>query len=243
MWNLRLGKLPTFPTKPRIAIETGTCRGNGARLLARHFDRVVTIELSRSLHDQACERLRASGISNVKLLQGDSATLLPAVLDTIDPNEAVFFFLDAHWSGDSTVEWSRSRWQGYGLDTAHLGQPGDTPTAHEQCPLDQELEIITRHCRGPAYVLIDDMKNIPLQGPGLKDCEFPGEDWSHLSREHLMSIVQPRLEGLTELSEPTQWYLTLRSLSSADLVSIPAAESRRGIVGRSTELEKHGIRI
>lgn len=213
MWNLQLERLPALSSPPRFAIETGTCRGNGTRLLARSFERVITIELSRDLHEQARARFASLGLSNVECHHGDSAALLPGLLSKLAPAEPVFFFLDAHWSGDSSVDWKASRWQGFGVDTAHLGESGRTPSAREQCPLDRELAAIAEHCSGPAAILIDDLKNLPPSGSGLKDREFPGEDWSHLSRELLLATLGSRLESVIELSDPAQLYLSLHALT------------------------------
>ncbi|MGZ3701728.1 MAG: hypothetical protein ACXWSD_08035 [Bdellovibrionota bacterium] len=185
-----------------VAIETGTCRGYGAKALAQSFSRVITIELSAELHRAARDSL--SPLANVECLEGNSAELLPGLLAALPAETAFLFFLDAHWSGDRTVPWAASKWKGYGHDTAHLGVPGTTPAGPEQCPLAAELAAIFRHCRGPAAILIDDVKNI-----GRRDSGFPGEDWTHLSRETLLELVKPRLLEFTELDKPAQWFLRL----------------------------------
>lgn len=187
-----------------VAIETGTCKGYGAKALAGSFPRVITIELSEALHRKAREHL--APFPNVTCLLGDSSELLPRVLNELG-QEPVFLFLDAHWSGDHTVNWAQSKWKGYGLDTAHLGVAGATPSGPEQCPLATELAVIVRYCRGPACVLIDDVKNVGQRNQG-----FPGEDWSHLSRESLLEIAGTRLEEFRELDKPAQWFLRLAEI-------------------------------
>jgi hypothetical protein len=87
-----------------VAIETGTCKGNGAKALAGTFPSVFTIELSEALHRAARERL--APFLRVTCIQGDSSALLPKVLDELGC-EAVFFFLDAPWSGDRAVNWAQ----------------------------------------------------------------------------------------------------------------------------------------
>lgn len=213
MWSLNLEKIATHcggrtPIAP-LAIETGTCRGNGARQLAKAFPRVITIELDRALHESARQRL--ASLPQVECLQGSSAEVLERILPSLTESSA-FFFLDAHWSGDHTVNWPESSWQGYGLDTAHLGSPGTIPSGEQQCPLASELGAISEHFRGHALVLIDDMKNLPPTGPGRRDHSFAGENWSHLSRAQLREIVASRLMRLHELSDPEQWLLELRPL-------------------------------
>jgi len=189
-----------------VAIETGTCKGLGAKALAKSFPRVITIELSEALHREARERL--APFSHVTCLRGSSVELLPPVLEGLQ-KEPVFLFLDAHWSGDRTVNWAQSNWKGYGFDTAHLGAVGFVPGGPEQCPLAAELAAIVRHCRGSACILIDDVKNLGQRNQG-----FPGEDWSHLSRESLLSIVAPRLQEFRELEKPGQWFLRLAEISA-----------------------------
>lgn len=210
MWNLNLERLesllPEGESLGKIAIETGTCRGNGTRLLAKKFSRVITIELSKNLSDAARSRLRGE-FKNIEFLNGESSVELGRMLPEI--SEPIFFFLDAHWSGDGSVDWSKSEWKGYGLDTAHLGVEGVMPLGPEQCPLAAELSAIVKHCRVPAWILIDDLKNIPPVGYGKKDLTFQGEDWSHLSREDLLSILGPRLLAAHDLKDPEQWLLQL----------------------------------
>lgn len=204
MGSICLDRLAKFVPGPlgELAIETGTCRGHGAAALAKSFPRVITIELSEELHLRAKERLAPLG--NVDCVRGSSAEILSELLPSLPPAQTTFFFLDAHWSGDRTVRWRESKWKGYGHDTAHLGAPGAAPSAPEQCPLAAELLAITKHCRGAALVLIDDVANI-----GRRDAGFPGEDWTHLSRESLLAIPGDRLLSFQELERPAQWFLRL----------------------------------
>ena len=214
MWQLNLKRLETFAPAGfgNIAIETGTCRGNGTKLLAKFFPRVISIELSEELFRTAKARFELEGLANIELLQGDSVNLLPSILESLPPEAKLFFFLDAHWSGDSTVSWKESAWAGYGIDTAHLGKAGDLPSSEQQCPLDRELEAIVSLWRGSALLLIDDTKNLPPHGNGKQNVAFQGEDWSHLSRERLREILSKRDTRITELLEPDQWFVEMAPL-------------------------------
>jgi hypothetical protein len=213
MWSLDLDRLAKFAPGGlgAIAIETGTCRGNGTRMLASKFKRVITIELSEELLRNARERLSGAEYSHIEFFTGNSAEMLKTILSGLASSQPTFFFLDAHWSGDSSVEWEKSAWKGYGLDTAHLGE-GTKPSGPEQCPLADELSVINEYCKGPAFILVDDMKNIPNSGSGLKNNGFPGEDWSHLSRQSLVDIVKSRLENQSYLEDPAQLFLSLKTL-------------------------------
>lgn len=211
MWNLDLARVRAKVAGPLggLAVETGTCRGNGARLLAKEFAKVVTIELSEELHGKARQRFEKEGLAHVTALHGSSPGLIPGIVRGVPAEETVFFYLDAHWSGDRTVDWSQNRWKGYGLDTAHLGK-GNQPSGPEQVPLLDELRAIHDHCRARAVVLIDDMDKVPLDGrPGGVNLGFPGEDWSHLSREAVLAVVGERLAGIHFLEKPVQWLLEL----------------------------------
>jgi hypothetical protein len=214
MWHLNLEKVRSAlgpgATLGNVAIETGTLRGAGTLALARVFPRVITMELSEEIHRRAERRLRSN--KAIRCLKGNSAALLPSILEELAGEPAVFFFLDAHWSGDASVNWENARWKGYGFDTAHLGANGAAPSGPEQCPLADELKAISAHCRGQAIILIDDAKNLPEIGPGRRGVEFPEEDWSHLSRASLRGLIGPRLKKEFTLKDPEQWLLCLSPL-------------------------------
>jgi hypothetical protein len=79
----------------RRAVETGTYLGHGTRVLARHFSRVETIELSPRLARRA--RLRFALNRGVITHQGDSASCLAP------STEPTLYWLDGHWSGGVTT--------------------------------------------------------------------------------------------------------------------------------------------
>jgi hypothetical protein len=208
MQHINLAKLA--PLAPRglgtIAFETGTFLGKGTRFLAENFRRVVTIELSEELHREA--KASFAGIANIECLQGNSAEVLARILPSYPASEAAFFFLDAHWSGDQSVDWQNSRWKGFRRDTAHLGK-GTLPTGPEQCPLLEELAVIAQAWPGEAYILIDDTRNIPAEGAGKKDFAFIGEDWSHLTKQSVLSTLGERLAEFHQLKSPEQYFLKI----------------------------------
>jgi hypothetical protein len=95
------------------AIETGTYRGRGTRLLADVFPRVITIEVAPHLAHAAARAL--SNLPGVEVREGSSRDVLPSL---INPDEPTLYWLDGHWSG------------------------GETGGAADQCPVLGELEAI-----------------------------------------------------------------------------------------------------
>ncbi len=83
----------------RELVETGTYEGDMVSALRRDFVRLRTIELDADLCRRARKRMRRA--SNVEVVEGDSAVVLPKVLE--DLREPAVFWLDAHFSGGVTA--------------------------------------------------------------------------------------------------------------------------------------------
>jgi hypothetical protein len=115
---------------PRVFIETGTFAGSMIDAVRSRFDRVVSIELDPTWHARAIERFRPD--SRVTLLLGDSALILPEVLERL--TEPALFWLDAHYTGPVAARGA--------LDS----------------PIVRELEAIRAH-RMSHVVLIDDIRD------------------------------------------------------------------------------------
>jgi hypothetical protein len=79
----------------RTFVETGTYTGEMVQAMCAHVDRIVSIEVAPSLHARAVRRF--AGQPHVRLLLGDSASLLPAVLESLDG--PALFWLDGHYMG------------------------------------------------------------------------------------------------------------------------------------------------
>jgi tetratricopeptide (TPR) repeat protein len=173
------------------AVETGTCLGYSTRRLSRIYSRVDTVELDAELSHKTQEGMLQEGCSNVRFHVGDSAQVLRALVGEI--HEPCLFYLDAHWSGDATVDWNTSEWKGYGVSTAHRGIHGRRPSAEEQVPLLTELQIIHDHFAHNAVIYIDDLALFGPDGRGLKDAAFVGNDWSHLHIDDLKKACEGRL--------------------------------------------------
>lgn len=96
----------------RYFVETGTLNGGTARLAAKYFEKVWTIEKNENRYLYAMQQ--NNGLKNIYYLLGDSRQELPRVLRTL--KDPALIWLDAHWVN------SKSR-------------PDD-------CPLLQELDTI-----------------------------------------------------------------------------------------------------
>lgn len=83
---------------PVVAIETGTWKGDTTALLAERFARVFTIDIDEKWVKAATRRFAT--VPNVDVVAGDSAKVLPMVLDL--KHAPTLLYLDAHW------------WSGYG---------------------------------------------------------------------------------------------------------------------------------
>lgn len=130
----------------RVLVETGTYMGETAWALRRDLDRIETIELEPTLAELA--RIRFARVPNVRVHQGDSASVLPRILEALD--EPALFWLDAHPSTDRTAR----------------GGP---------IPLEAELAAIARHPVGGHVVLVDDLQYAGTPGyPALDEIALPG---------------------------------------------------------------------
>jgi len=111
-------------------VETGTYLGKTAKHISAFVDRCHTIELSQGLYEAAKEAL--APYENITLYQGDTAIILPAILEKLD--EPALFWLDAHYSA------------------------GPTAGAEARAPIETELGTIFRHPVKDHVVLIDDAR-------------------------------------------------------------------------------------
>lgn len=115
----------------RCFIETGTYFGEMLAAVAPVFEELHSIELSPIYYQRAKQRL--SHQPNIHLYQGDSAILLPLLLERC--SRRTIFWLDAHYSG------------------------GDTASAISPTPITNELESILQHRIPDHVVLIDDARH------------------------------------------------------------------------------------
>jgi hypothetical protein len=111
-------------------IETGTFTGEMIEAMRPHFQRLISIELSPAIHARARRRFAAD--RRVEILLGDSAVVLPRVLEQL--REPALFWLDGHFMG------------------------GTTARAAEDSPVRHELSAVLTHAVRRHLVLIDDAR-------------------------------------------------------------------------------------
>ena len=116
-------------------VETGTFTGETVEALRGRTARIISIELVPALHAAAVRRF--AGAANVRLLQGDSTTLLPDVLQEL--RGPALFWLDGHYAGAGTAG------------------AGESPLLHE-------VRALLARPPGGDVVLIDDARQLTGMG-------------------------------------------------------------------------------
>ncbi|PIQ69371.1 hypothetical protein COY31_02660 [Candidatus Wolfebacteria bacterium CG_4_10_14_0_2_um_filter_39_18] len=149
----------------KFFVETGTYKGDMVDAVKSHFDNVYSIELGKELYENA--KLRFADSNKVHILNGDSVTVLPSLLRTI--NEKSLFWLDAHYSG------------------------GDTARGKEETPITEELNTILTHSVYGHVVLIDDARLFDGNNgyPKIEDVESRVKAvWPNYVVESKMDIIR-----------------------------------------------------
>jgi hypothetical protein len=114
----------------RVFVETGTYMGNTIEACKDTFDRIISIELNRNLHEMAKEKFLSN--NHITLYQGDSSDVLPAIL--ADISEPTLFWLDGHYS------------------------EGITSRGKISTPIMAELQHVFSHTNDKHVILIDDAR-------------------------------------------------------------------------------------
>ena len=111
-------------------VETGTFLGAMVNASKDQFTTIYSIELQQDYFIRA--RRKFARFPHIHIIQGDSASLLPGVLEQL--HESALFWLDAHYSG------------------------GLTAKAETETVVMQELHTIFSHAVKGHVVLIDDAR-------------------------------------------------------------------------------------
>ena len=115
-----------------ILIETGTYHGAMVEAMLNNFDEIISIELDEKLYKAARDKF--SKYSQVDIIHGDSAEVLPKILQSL--SKPCIFWLDGHYIPNST-------------ESAR----GDVDT-----PIMDELNHILNHHIKDHVILIDDAR-------------------------------------------------------------------------------------
>ena len=136
----------------KILIETGTAHGAMVEACIPHFNMIHSIELSFPFYIECVKRFGKN--TNVVLWHGDSAQILPSILESgrIVPNEPCIYWLDAHCSGGDTA-----------------GDPNNSP-------LEAEIAAILQY-RTSGIILIDDQHLTPPELAMYQDI-YPGFEYT-----------------------------------------------------------------
>jgi hypothetical protein len=111
-------------------VETGTYLGDMVAACRNNFRRIFSVEVDSCLCELARDRFQK--FSHISIVDGDSADILPGILDNI--KDPCLFWLDGHYSEGSTSK-------------------GELET-----PIRRELECILSHPVAGHVILIDDAR-------------------------------------------------------------------------------------
>jgi hypothetical protein len=179
-----------YKKKFNTIIETGTLFGEGTNYLSNFFSNVHTIEIQKELYTNAMNRFSKNPSITCHL--GDSPFVIKELSKKLYPKDGIVFYLDAHWSGDHSVDWKNSKWKGYDIDTGCRNNDPKDPV--NQNPLLEELKIIIDNFPQQLIIYIDDMDKFNYQtGESIVDCCFNGENWTHINIQKIFDIVQARI--------------------------------------------------
>lgn len=140
-----LAKLPC-----NVFVETGTGTGGTLKhaLESKVFEKLYSVEIHKESAEQVKKEL--SSFNQVKIFNSTSVTALKDIFQLLKPSDRAFFFLDAHFPGEFSKNFSG--YEGITVDKTTL-------------PLEEELELIRSH-RGNCedIIVIDDLR-LYEQGP------------------------------------------------------------------------------
>jgi len=141
-------------------IETGTFMGDTLMAVSPGFKQNWSVEAQNNFFKTASFRFSSGIRKNVEILEGESPDILPDIFSKLDQrpekNKKSIIFLDAHFSGTIDGE------------TALIHKTHNSEK-YGKCPLLQELDVISKHSVKDHTILIDDVRNLSLEG----DVDWP----------------------------------------------------------------------
>jgi len=155
--------------------ETGVNTGESfLRALGLGFDRLIGIEInSHWTYRMRCMLRPLTDIDQVHVICGDSAIIQPKMVEDILDGRQAVFFLDAHLDS--------------GLDSA-LAMPKAT------CPLEHEMNMISKLSRKDHVILIDDLRILTDESHGAwqtDEYDVPSDRFPMEKIEGLVRSVNP----------------------------------------------------
>jgi len=148
----------------RFAIETGTYRGEGTKVLAGIFSTVHTIELSDEWYEFSSRKLAA--FKHITCHHGDSGEVLARIVPQI--TGPATFFLDAHYAG------------------------GTTARGTDEVPLLRELEVISQRPYTD-FIIIDDLRlvgqKVESGSAGSPIYPLTTFDWRDITIDRIASVI------------------------------------------------------
>ena len=144
-----------------FCVETGTFMAESTIKLAKIFDKVYTIELDKNLYELSKEKCK--NFINITTMLGNSSDLIENLITEINSKDGkTLFYLDAHWSGDKSVNWEKSSWKGYDQNTFVSTKDDNNSTIFTSAsPLDKINAINTNH-KNECIIYIDDFQNFNI---------------------------------------------------------------------------------
>jgi hypothetical protein len=154
--------------KYKCFVETGTYQGETIMSMEPFFNHLYTIEISPLYYERTKNNYRRNKIN---FILGDSSKVFLHLLPEIE--EPAIFFLDGHWSS------------------------GDTGRGEKDCPLNEEINLITTLFKHDAILIVDDYRlfgHSPMTGLN--------EDWSDINKDKILSILGDRVTNVYHLPSP-----------------------------------------
>ena len=152
-------------------VETGTHLGATCLHIAAygHFNNIFSVELGKEycsfLEKNFSQHAKKANIdvSNVKMWGGDSALMLPQMLDLL--NDRCVFWLDAHISGGSTVG-----------------------SRDYETPIIKELNVIAAHSIKDHVIIIDDIQGCFESNNSWPDIREVTDIIKSINKDYLITI-------------------------------------------------------
>ena len=150
-----------------IMVETGTSWGGSIRSVNQYFEKIWTVEIAPNLYEMA--KNITNCYPHVTHVLGDSLIETPKYLLSLTEEDKVFFWLDAHYSGN------------------------DTSKNHLDCPVIEECVLIDKNYKADtAVIAIDDYRLFETVEHG--DWSFVNDDAVRNSFENFNIVYMKEVD-------------------------------------------------